>query len=150
MRLRTSDSLAISGWRGLDVRRGQVRVEMVRLHLEERPGPSPPRRVVSMTTASGKVYRFQRYGTDEPLVFYERVRDDGSKATKAANLPRHVEQVRDLVTDGEAGPTAAQMDRALAYVERDDDLAPAGDGPRAAAHPDGGIPEWLVRQGDRR
>ncbi|AAY24975.1 ORF 49 [Haloarcula hispanica virus SH1] len=74
------------------------------LVLEGRHGPTPARRVVSIETRDGAVYRFQRYGRDEYLAFYNRENPDGSRFQRAASLPEHVEAVRTAIMNREVLP----------------------------------------------
>ena len=86
------------------------------LRLEKRYGPTPARRVVSIKTRDGAVYRFQRYDSDERLAFYDRTNADGSRVHHATQLPQHVEAVRNAVMDGDVLPEFESFNRATQQV----------------------------------
>ncbi|AFD02318.1 putative protein 37 [Haloarcula hispanica icosahedral virus 2] len=86
------------------------------IHLEGRPDPTPARRLLYVETADGAVYRFQSYGPDEYLTFYDRRNEAGDRHTKAGRLPAHVEAVRAAVVNREVLPDYQQLLRAEAEV----------------------------------
>lgn len=139
--------VAMHGYENVE-REGQgKRVVDVVVRLEARYGPTPARRVVSITTGDGAVYRFQRFGPDEPLAFFNREKPDGSEFRRKAALPGHVEDVRDAIVDGEVRPEPVALANAEEVVgERDQDrrdVSTGADGSNALAA-DGGTQEPVL------
>jgi len=94
------------------------------LVLEGRHGPTPPRRVVTVETRDGALYRFQRYGRDEYLAFYNRENPDGSEFQRRASLPAHVEAVREAIVNSEVLPDfEAALEAEVKVGERTSDEA---------------------------
>lgn len=114
--LRESEAVPLLGV-GRVEREGQGKtVVSASVRLEERQGPTPPRRVVSIETRDGAIYRFQRYGRDEFLAFYNRENPDGSEFKRKAALPTHVQDVREAIMSGDVLPDFAAMLRAEKQV----------------------------------
>jgi len=120
--LRESESVAMRGVDDVD-REGQgKKVVEASVRLEERQGPTPARRVVSIETRDGAVYRFQRYGRDEYLAFYNRENPDGSEFQRKPSLPAHVEAVRTAIMADDVLPDFEALLRAEEQVgERESD-----------------------------
>ncbi|AGC65568.1 hypothetical protein K745_gp43 [Haloarcula hispanica virus PH1] len=100
----TSDPVPLLGVEEVERESQGKKVVDAWLVLEGRHGPTPARRVVSIETRDGAVYRFQRYATDEYLAFYNRENADGTSFKRAAALPEHVEAVRTAIMDHEVLP----------------------------------------------
>lgn len=142
MNLRESERVPLQGVEGVEHGNSGKKVADAWLYLEERHGPTPARRVVCLETRDGAVYRFQRYSTDEYLAFYNRENPDGSEFERAAQLPEHVEDVRESIMDREVLPDFEALIRAEAQVgERDLADLEAETVEQVAA--DGGVDEWL-------
>lgn len=128
--LRESDVVPLSDVDDVEREGGGKTVVAARLRLEERYGPTAARRVVSIETRDGAIYRFQRYGSDEFLAFYNRENPDGSEFKRKAPLPGHVEQVRRAIMDGDVLPELAALvaaERAVGTFETDDTTEQATD-----------------------
>ena len=84
---------------------------------------------MTLETDDGYQYRFQRFGADEPLTFYEREKANGEDFQRRAPLPEHVEAVRDAIQAGE-----------LTVIERDllDALVAVGAREAGAERPQAG------------
>ena len=118
--LRTSDRVPLLGVEEVERDGKGKTVTDAWLVLEERHGPTPARRVVSLQTQDGAIYRFQRYRTDEYLAYYDRQNPDGEQFQRQAPLPAHVEAVRDAIVAREVLPDFDAMTRAEEQVGDDD------------------------------
>lgn len=116
MSLRESRDVPLAGVDDVEREGSGKKVVDARLRLEERHGPTPARHVVALETRDGAVYRFQRYGTDEYLAFYNRQNPDGSEFRRRAALPEHVQAVRRAIMDREVLPEFEPMMEAMQQV----------------------------------
>jgi len=71
--------------------------------------PDRTKRIVAVETADGWVYRFQRFGTDEPLVAYDRTRPDGETYTGHNRTPQAVLDYVEAVESSEILPEFQPM-----------------------------------------
>lgn len=125
--MNASDTVPMRGVESVDPPNCGKVVADATVTLESRPGPGPARRVVSLETQDGALYRFQRYERGEPLVFYNREKPDGSEFVTRAPLPAHVEEVRDAIMAGDVRPNyEALMDAERQVGERLDDYREPG------------------------
>jgi len=115
-------------------------VDSASLVLRDTGTPGPRKRVVSIRTEDGATYRFQRYGTDEYLAFYDRTNADGDQFQVNARLPAHVEAVREAIQNGEAEPWPDALERAVDGISR----AVATDGGQQSTLPVNGRTPRLV------
>lgn len=156
---RESERVALRGVDDVD-REGQgKKVVDAWLHLEARYGPSPARRVVTIETRDGAVYRFQRYGRGEFLAFYNRENPDGTEFKRRASLPAHVQAVREAIVADDVLPDFEALLRAEHQVgERemdeatDEDVRQAVQAREKALAPDGGAEceGWRLPARERR
>jgi len=123
--LARSPAVDIPGVDAVDVDGSGKRVAHATLRLEERHGPTPPRRLVAIETQDGATYRFQRYTPSEPLVFDSRENPDGTAFTRDARLPAHVAAVRDAIQAGSLQPRPHDRELAHAAVRGDTDSVTA-------------------------
>lgn len=110
--MRESEPVPYVGVEAVEERNDGKRVAEATLTIRADPdGPetAPNRHVVAVTTTDGTTYRFQRYGFDEPLSFYEREHADGRLFRKRSPAPANVLAVVEAI-DGDH-PIHADEDR---------------------------------------